>query len=151
MSSLALECNVTEAVRWPHGRQIGVVVSRTASVRLQILTHSARSGDGAKTAWIGSSRRSWPALTPTALCDTDDMSKTLTIRVAAEEKAQWEKAAAAAKETVAEYVRGAVRQRTKAVRQSPWERHLGAANVAVPPPTNANIRRAFARRGSRKT
>ena len=41
--------------------------------------------------------------------DTADMSETLTIRVPAGEKARWEKAAAAARETVAEYVRGAVR------------------------------------------
>jgi hypothetical protein len=78
------------------------------------------------------------------------MSDTLTIRIAAEEKARWEKAAADARESVAEYVREAVRQRTKAANQSPWDRHLGSANVAVAPPTNANIRRAFARRGRRK-
>jgi hypothetical protein len=73
------------------------------------------------------------------------MSVTLTIRVPAKEKAQWEKAAAAAKESVAEYVRGAVRQRAAAARRSPWEPHLGSVDVAVPPPTNANIRRAYAR------
>jgi hypothetical protein len=84
------------------------------------------------------------------LCDTADMSETLTIRLPAEEKARWERAAAAARESVAEYVRGAVRQRAEAASQSPWERHLGAANVAVTAPTNANIRRAFARRGRRK-
>jgi hypothetical protein len=77
------------------------------------------------------------------------MSETLTIRLDAEEKARWEEAAAAARESVAEYVRGAVRQRAEAASQSPWERHLGAARVAVPAPTNANIRRAFARRGRR--
>lgn len=80
------------------------------------------------------------------VCDTADMSETLTIRVAAEEKAKWEAAAEAAKETVAEYVRGAVRQRAQAANQSPWQRHLGSADVAVPAPTNANIRRSFARR-----
>ena len=87
-----------------------------------------------------------PALTAKRrVCDTADMSETLTIRLAAEEKAQWEKAAAAARESVAEYVRGAVRQRAQSASQSPWEPHLGSANVAVPAPTNANIRRAFAR------
>jgi hypothetical protein len=78
------------------------------------------------------------------------MSETLTIRLAAGEKARWEKAAAAARESVAEYVRGAVRQRADTAMQSPWDRHLGSANVKVPAPTNANIRRAFARRGRRK-
>jgi hypothetical protein len=73
------------------------------------------------------------------------MSETLTIRVPAEEKARWEAAAAAARESVAEYVRGAVRQRAQAASQSPWERHLGSAEVAVPAPTNANVRRAFTR------
>jgi hypothetical protein len=77
------------------------------------------------------------------------MGVTLTIRLPAEEKVRWEKAAAAAKESVAEYVRGAVRQRAEAAKQSPWEEHFGSANVAVPAPTNANIRRAFARRGRR--
>ena len=74
------------------------------------------------------------------------MSETLTIRVPSEEKARWEKAAAAVRESVAEYVRGAVRQRAQAASQSPWEPHLGSADVAVSAPTNANIRRAFARR-----
>lgn len=83
------------------------------------------------------------------VCDTADMSETLTIRLAAEEKARWEKAAAAARESVAEYVRGAVRQRAEAASQSLWERHLGAADVEVAAPTNVNIRRAFARRGRR--
>jgi uncharacterized protein (DUF1778 family) len=78
------------------------------------------------------------------------MSETLSIRVPAEEKARWEKAAATARESMAEYVRGAVRQRAQAVRQSPWEAHLGSADVAVPAPTNANIRRAFARRRRHK-
>ncbi len=78
------------------------------------------------------------------------MSETLTIRLAAKEKARWEEAAAAARESVAEYVRGAVRQRARAASQSPWEPHLGSADVAVPAPTNTNIRRAFARRGRRK-
>jgi hypothetical protein len=85
-----------------------------------------------------------------SLCDTADMSETLTIRLAAEEKARWEKAAAAARESVAEYVRGAVRERTEAASQSPWERHLGSADVTVPAPTNENVRRAFARRSRRQ-
>ena len=80
------------------------------------------------------------------MCDTRVMSETLTIRLPAGEKARWEKAAAAVRETVAEYVRNAVRQRTAAGDQSPWERHFGSADVAVPPPTNANVRRAFAQR-----
>ena len=87
--------------------------------------------------------------TEIGVCDTADMSETLTIRVPAEEKARWEKAAAAARESVADYVRGAVRQRAQAS-QSPWEPHLGSANVAVSAPTNANIRRAFARRRRHK-
>src|SRR5438552_279155 len=62
-------------------------------------------------------------------CDTADMSDILTIRVPADEKARWEEAAAAAKESVAEYVRGAVRQRTQAASHSPWDRHLGSADV----------------------
>ena len=74
------------------------------------------------------------------------MSETLTIRLAADEKSRWEEAAAAAQESVAEYVREAVRQRVEAASQSPWERHLGSADVDVPAPTNANIRRVFARR-----
>ncbi|OFW03201.1 MAG: hypothetical protein A3I61_01515 [Acidobacteria bacterium RIFCSPLOWO2_02_FULL_68_18] len=78
------------------------------------------------------------------------MSDTLTIRVLAVEKARWERAAAAARETVAEYVRGAVRQRAQAASHSPWETHLGSADVAVPAPTNANVRRAFARRRRHK-
>ena len=100
---------------------------------------------------MGSSNStSRPASKPKALCDTADMSETLTIRVPAGEKARWEKAAAAVKESVAEYVRGAVRQRAQASSQSPWEPHFGSAKVAVPAPTNANIRRAFARRRSHK-
>jgi hypothetical protein len=71
------------------------------------------------------------------------MSDILTIRVAADEKARWEAAAAAARETVAEYVRNAVRQRADAAARSPWEGRLGSADIAVPPPTNANVRRAF--------
>lgn len=84
------------------------------------------------------------------LCDTADMSETLTIRVPAEEKARWQRVAAAAKESLADYVRGAVRQRAEAASQSPWERHLGSADVAVPAPTNANVRRAFAHRNGRR-
>ena len=78
------------------------------------------------------------------------MSETLTIRLRAEEKTRWERAAAAARESVAEYVRGAVRQRAEAASQSPWDRHLGSADVVVPAPTNANVRRAFARGSRRK-
>jgi hypothetical protein len=78
------------------------------------------------------------------------MSDTLTIRLPADEKARWERAAAAVNETVAEFVRGAVRQRAEAASQSPWDRHLGSATREVPPPTNANIRRAFGRRGRRR-
>ena len=75
------------------------------------------------------------------------MSETLTIRLRPEEKAQWQRAAAAVKETVAEYVRNAVRQRGQS---SVWEKHFGSATVAVPPPTNANIRRVFAQRHARR-
>jgi hypothetical protein len=60
------------------------------------------------------------------------------------EKQRWEKAAADARETVADYVRKAVRQRVQAREVSPWEKHIGSADVAVPPPTNVNIRRDFA-------
>jgi hypothetical protein len=77
------------------------------------------------------------------------MSDTLTIRLPAEEKARWEAAAAVARESVAEYVRRAVRQRTEAASRSPWDRHLGSADVAVAAPTNANVRRAFARQRGR--
>jgi hypothetical protein len=84
------------------------------------------------------------------VCDTADMSETLTIRLAAKEKTRWEEAAAAARESVAEYVRGAVRQRAQAASQSPWEPYLGSADVNVPAPTNANIRRALTRRRGHK-
>ena len=80
------------------------------------------------------------------MCDNVDMSETLSIRLAAGEKAEWENAAAQARETVAEYVRKAVRQRTQTSAKSPWEKHFGSAGVAVPPPTNANVRRAFVAR-----
>lgn len=75
------------------------------------------------------------------------MSETLTIRLRPEEKAQWQRAAAAVKETVAEYVRNAVRQRGQC---SAWDEHFGSTRAAVPPPTNANIRRAFAQRDPRR-
>lgn len=78
------------------------------------------------------------------------MSETLTIRLPDGEKARWEKAATEVKETVAEYVRKAVRQRSHAGQASLWEPHLGSADVAVPVPTNANIRRAFANRRRRQ-
>lgn len=74
------------------------------------------------------------------------MSDTLTIRLPTTEKAQWQKAAAEASESVADFVRKAVRQRVEARGLSPWEKHIGSAEVAVPPPTNVNIRRAFAQR-----
>ena len=72
------------------------------------------------------------------------MSETLTLRLPAKEKSEWEKAASAVDESVAEYVRKAVRQRARSESTSPWEKHLGAADVVVvAPPTNPNIRRAF--------
>jgi hypothetical protein len=79
------------------------------------------------------------------------MSETLTIRLRPEEKERWERAAAAVQESVADYVRKAVRQRTDASRGSPWEEHLGVVPAKVSPPTNANIRAAFGkqRKGNR--
>jgi hypothetical protein len=74
------------------------------------------------------------------------MSEILTIRVPAAERARWEKAAAAAQETMADFVRKAVRERARASGDSPWDTHLGLVRAAVPPPTNANIRQAFGRR-----
>ncbi len=88
--------------------------------------------------------------TPQRLYDAAAMSETLTIRVPAGEKARWEKAAAAVQETVAEYVRKAVRQRAQTGETSPWEKHLGSAEATVPPPTNANVRRSFVSRSPRK-
>lgn len=79
------------------------------------------------------------------------MSDTLTIRLSEGEKAQWEKAAAQVKETVAEYVRKAVRQRAQGGEVSPWERHLGSVKAAVPAPTNANVRRSFSGRRKRQS
>lgn len=84
------------------------------------------------------------------MCDTAAMSDILTIRVPAREKAEWERAAAAVQETVAEYVRKAVRQRARAGGQSPWEKHLSSADVDVEPPTNVNVRRSFASRRAPK-
>lgn len=55
------------------------------------------------------------------------------------------------KETVAEYVRKAVRQRAQGGQVSPWERHLGSVKVAVPTPTNANVRRSFSERRKRQS
>ena len=75
------------------------------------------------------------------------MSETLTIRLRREEKAQWQRAAAAVSETVADYVRNAVRQRGQS---AAWDEHFGSASTAAPPPTNANIRRAFAQRHARR-
>lgn len=75
------------------------------------------------------------------------MSDILTIRVPSEEKVRWERAAEAARESVAEYVRKAVRLRAATAGRSPWDAHLGAAKVSVDPPTNENVRRAFRRRG----
>src|SRR5262245_39022019 len=67
----------------------------------------------------------------------------------AEAESAAEMSAPPARESVAEYVRGAVRQRAEAASRSPGERHIAAAHVAVPAPTNASIRRAFARGGRR--
>jgi hypothetical protein len=53
------------------------------------------------------------------------MNETLTIRIRAEEKVQWEKAAAEVRETVAEYVRKAVRQRMQSGGISRWESTWG--------------------------
>jgi hypothetical protein len=79
------------------------------------------------------------------------MSDILTIRLPAGEKARWEKAASRASESVAEYVRNAVRQRTEQVTSaSPWDKHLGTADVVVQAPTNVNIRRSFVDRRRRK-
>ena len=78
------------------------------------------------------------------------MSVTLTIRLAESEKAELERAAAAVHETVGEYVRKAARQRRETAQHSPWDKHLGSAEVAAPPPTNLNVRRAFAERSARK-
>jgi hypothetical protein len=74
------------------------------------------------------------------------MNDTLTIRISTAEKTQWEREAAEVNETVAEYIREAVRQRARSGKASPWDKHLGAADVAVPAPTNANVRRAFLER-----
>jgi hypothetical protein len=93
--------------------------------------------------WLATFISVLPALR--SLCDNVDMSETLTIRLPAEEKKRWERAAAAVKESVADYVRKAVRQRTETSRGSPWEEHLGVVPAKVPPPTNANIRAAFAK------
>lgn len=78
------------------------------------------------------------------------MGEILSIRLTEGEKAQWEKAAAAVQETVAEYVRNAVRQRAQAANSSVWDQHLGSVNVAVPAPTNTNIRRSFSEHRRRK-
>jgi hypothetical protein len=80
------------------------------------------------------------------LCDIVGMDETLTIRLSALEKARWEKEAAEVHETLAEYVRAAVRQRVGNGRTSLWEKHLGSTDIAVPAPTNANVRRAFGER-----
>src|SRR6266571_4628589 len=99
---------------------------------------------------LDTDKRSCSKLTsPRRLCDTIDMSDTLTIRLPSAEKERWQKAAAAVKESVAEYVRKAVSQRTDGRVVSGWERHMGSVNIAVPPPTNANVRRAFSRRRSK--
>jgi hypothetical protein len=71
------------------------------------------------------------------------MSDTLSIRLPTEEKQEWEKAAAAVDESVAEYVRKAVRQRASSGAKSPWDKFFGKADVLISPPTNANVRRAF--------
>lgn len=79
------------------------------------------------------------------------MSETLSIRLPAAEKEEWEKAAAEVREGVAEYVRKAVRQRVQSAGKSPWEKHLGSVNVKVDPPNNANVRRAFQERRKSKS
>ena len=71
------------------------------------------------------------------------MSEILNIRLPAQEKREWEKAAAAVDETLADYVRNAVRLRAEASGSSPWAKYLGSVDVAVLPPTNINIRRAM--------
>lgn len=77
------------------------------------------------------------------------MSDILSIRLRAGEKAQFERAAAAAQETVAEYVRNAVRQRASSRERSGWDKHLGSVVIDVPPPTNANVRKAMSRHRSK--
>ena len=54
------------------------------------------------------------------------MSDILTIRVSGAEKAQWQRAAAEVKESVADFVREAVRQRVQSGKASPWEKHIGS-------------------------
>lgn len=73
------------------------------------------------------------------------MSNKLTFRLASDEKAGREKSAADASESLADYVRKAVRESAQGSGASPWDKHIGSADVAVDPPTNTNIRRAFDR------
>jgi hypothetical protein len=71
------------------------------------------------------------------------MSETLTIRLPAAEKKKWQRAAASANESVSDFIRAAVRQRTQVPDVSAWESHLGSVDIAVSPPTNSNVRRAL--------
>lgn len=99
--------------------------------------------DGRAAVPVPSSR---PFDTVPCVCDIADMSDILTIRVSPEEKRRWRRAAERANESVADFVRRAIRQREAASGESAWDALLGSAHVTVPPPTNANVRRAFARR-----
>ena len=84
------------------------------------------------------------------MCDSNDMSETLTIRLPADEKLRWQKAAAAVRESVAEYVRKAVRERAETEEKSPWDKHLGSVDVEISSPTNENIRRSSRDRAAKK-
>lgn len=78
------------------------------------------------------------------LYDILRVSDTLTIRLSAAEKARWQAKAKDAGETVAEFVRTAVRQRADADPQARWEKHVGSVDCPVPKRiTNAAIRLAM--------
>jgi hypothetical protein len=83
------------------------------------------------------------------MCDAGGMGDILSVRVSAAEKQEWQRAAAAVQEPVAEFVRKAVRQRAQSSR-SPWDKYLGAAKATVSPPTNENIRLAMRKRTKAK-
>jgi hypothetical protein len=72
------------------------------------------------------------------------MSDTLTIRISTAEKTQWEREAAEVNETLAEYIREAVRQRARSGKASPWDKHLGAGTAFEsqnsPPPARLSGR-----------
>ncbi len=74
------------------------------------------------------------------------MGDILSIRVPPGERAEWEKTAAEVRESVAEYVRNSVRQRTQLLGKSPWEKRIGSADIEVSPPTNANVRAAISKK-----